>query len=169
MKRILGVLMVTALLSSVGGAQVTRNLAVFDAVCPAVGAVSNKMVSAVFSAADLKQEVDRVFTKHGVRVDCATNKKLSLLINFRSVFEDDASIFVYAVDVTGIVENLQTRYLGFLKRVTVWDRSSTYWVRRDSLSKQGILDNVQRGLSAFVEAWKSTRSKPGMIAVEPPK
>jgi hypothetical protein len=169
MKRILGVLAVTALLSSTGGAQVTRNLEKFEAVCPAVGALANKTVSKVFSADDLKQEVDRVFTKHGVRVDCATNKKLSLLINFRSVFDDDASIFVYAIDVNGMVENLQTKYLGFLKRVTVWDRSSTYWVRRDSLSKQGILDNVQRGLSPFVEAWKSTRPKPGMISVEPPK
>jgi hypothetical protein len=169
MKRILGVLVVTALFSSVGGAQVARNLEAFDSICPAVGAVSNKTLSKTFSAADLKQEVDRVFTKHGVRVDCATNKKLSLLINFRSVFEDDASIIVYAIDVTGMVENLQTKYLGFLKRVTVWDRSSTYWVRKENLAKQGIVDNVQRGLSAFVEAWKSTRSKPGMIAVEPPK
>ncbi len=169
MKRILGVLVVTALLCNVGGAQVARNLEAFDSICPAVGAVSNKTLNKIFSAADLKQEVDRIFTKHGVRVDCATNKKLSLQINFRSIFEDDASIIVYAVDVTGMVENLQTKYLGFLKRVTVWDRSNTYWVRKENLSKQGIVDNVQRGLSAFVDAWKSTRPKPGMISVEPPK
>lgn len=160
MKRMLGILVLIALLSSVGGAQVTRNLEVFDSVCPSVGAVANKTVGTVFSADDLRREVDRVFTKHGLRVDCAINKKLSLLINFRTVFEDDASIYVYAVDVTGLVENLQTKYLGFLKRVTVWDRSSTYWVRKDSLSKQGILDNVQRGLSPFVDAWKASHPTP---------
>lgn len=160
MKQILVALMLTASLSGVGSAQVARNLQVFEAICPSVGALANKTVGTVFSANDLKQEVDRVLTKHGIPVDCATNKKLALLINFRTVFEDDASIYVYAVDVTGLVENLQTKYLGFLKRVTVWDRSSTYWVRKDSLSKQGILDNVQRGLSPFVDAWKASHPTP---------
>jgi hypothetical protein len=63
---------------------------------------------------------------------------------------------------------LQTKYLGYLRRVSVWDRASTYWVRKESLSKQGILDNVQRGLSPFVDAWKATRPKAATPATTAP-
>jgi hypothetical protein len=162
MKRVLqGLLMVAGVMVSQADAQVSRNLEAFESVCPAVSAVSSKVLEKVFSAEDLKREVDRVFTKHQVRVDCQARKRLSLLVSFRTVFEDDfeSSIYVYSLNVTGLVEQLQTKYLGYLRRVSVWDRASTYWVRKESLSKQGILDNVQRGLSPFVDAWKATRPK----------
>ena len=171
MKRVLkGWLVVAGLMVSQADAQVSRNLEAFEAVCPAVSAVSSKALEKVFNAEDLKREVDRVFTKHQVRVDCQARKRLSLLVSFRTVFEDDfeSSIYVYSLSVTGIVEQLQTKYLGYLRRVSVWDRASTYWVRKDSLSKQGILDNVQRGLSPFVDAWKATRPKVTPTTTTPP-